>query len=60
MELLRSSLKITHDVSALVASIGEFQLVHLLLAKDDGLHRDDVKGFLNGDLFRELIGAREG
>lgn len=58
LELLRSSLKIATDPTSLVASVGELQLVHLLLAEDDGLHRDAVQRFLNGDLFRELIRQR--
>ena len=59
LELLRSSLHIADDPVSLVASLGELQLVHLLLAEDDGLHRSAVEGFLSGELFRALIRKRE-
>lgn len=58
LELLRSSLEITDDPVSFVASVGELQLLHLLLAKDGGLRREAAASFMSGDLFRELIARR--
>lgn len=57
-ELLRSSLEIADDPVSFVASVGELQLLHLLLAEDGGLHRAAASSFMSGDLFRELIDRR--
>lgn len=57
-ELLRSSLSLADDPTSLVASVGELQLVHLLLAEDGGLTRQAAADFMSGDLFRRLIAAR--
>ncbi len=58
-ELLRSSLAITDDPFSFVASVAELQVLHLLLAEDGSLSRQAAQNFLNGDLFRKLIAARE-
>ncbi len=58
LELLRSSASLADDAVSLVASVGEFQLLYVLLSEDGGLTREAVHRFLNGDLFRELIQRR--
>ena len=57
-ELLVSSLRLADDPLSAVASIAEFQLVHVLLAEDGGLRREPVRRFLNGDMVRGLLKAR--
>ena len=58
-ELLCSSLALADDPVSAVASVGEFQLVHLLLAEDGGLRRPAVQGFLDGRLFADLMARRD-
>ncbi|MFT4622528.1 MAG: hypothetical protein ACI8PZ_001184 [Myxococcota bacterium] len=57
-ELLVGSHRLAGDPSSFVASVAELQLVYHLLAEDGSLSRPAIEGFLNGDLFRELIAAR--
>jgi len=58
-ELLLGSVRLADDPVSLVASVGEFQLLHLLLAEDGRLNRLAVEGFLSGALFRKIIDQRE-
>ncbi len=58
-ELLRGSLALADDPRSLIASIGELQLVHGLLAGDGGLAREAIEHFLDGQLFATLVAQRE-
>ena len=57
-ELLLSSWRLSDDAVSAVASVAEFQLLHLLLAEDGGLRREPVRRFLSGELFQELMAKR--
>jgi hypothetical protein len=58
-ELLLGSVRLADDATSLIASVAEFQLLHLLLAEDGALSRKPVEQFLNGELFLKIMRQRE-
>jgi hypothetical protein len=57
-ELLVGSWRLADSPTALVASVGELQLVYTLLAEDGGLTRQAIREFLDGELFRRIMAER--